>query len=119
MSGFDDSLSELCDIAVQPCPWLAKPFVPNDAIALVDGVPTVLQVLQALRGNFVVGKAWMAEEFLAHNDGETQSRFANALDGIPLTHEPHVEFKKRVPSAIGLIRTGDTTQYANLILESA
>ncbi|HTZ21865.1 MAG TPA: RbsD/FucU domain-containing protein, partial [Opitutaceae bacterium] len=27
-------------------------------------------------------------------------------------------FKKRVPSAIGLIRTGDTTQYANLILVS-
>jgi D-ribose pyranase len=36
-----------------------------------------------------------------------------------LTHEPHVQFKKRVPAAIGLIRTGDTVQYANLILESA
>jgi D-ribose pyranase len=33
--------------------------------------------------------------------------------------EPHVEFKKRVPRAIGLIRTGDTTPYANIILESA
>lgn len=28
-------------------------------------------------------------------------------------------FKKRVPHAIALIRTGDTTQYANLILVSA
>jgi D-ribose pyranase len=37
-----------------------------------------------------------------------------------LTYEPHEEkFKKRVPSAIGLIRTGDTTQYANMILVSA
>jgi len=95
------------------------PQIETVDIALVDGIPTVLQVLQALRGNFVVGKAWMAEEFLANNDGETRSRFAQALDGIPLTHEPHVEFKKRIPSAIGLIRTGDTTQYANLILESA
>jgi D-ribose pyranase len=29
-----------------------------------------------------------------------------------------VEFKKRVPQAIGLIRTGDTIQYANMILIS-
>jgi D-ribose pyranase len=36
-----------------------------------------------------------------------------------LKHESHAEFKKRVPSAIGLIRTGDTTQYANIILESS
>ena len=35
--------------------------------------------------------------------------FAGALDGIELVHEPHIEFKKRVPHAIGLIRTGDTT----------
>jgi D-ribose pyranase len=41
------------------------------------------------------------------------------LHGIPLTHEPHVKFKLRVPGAIGLIRTGDTTQYANMILQSA
>jgi D-ribose pyranose/furanose isomerase RbsD len=29
-----------------------------------------------------------------------------------------VVFKKRVPHAIGLIRTSDTVIYANLILES-
>ena len=29
-----------------------------------------------------------------------------------------MEFKKRVPGAIGLIRTGDTIQYANMILIS-
>jgi D-ribose pyranase len=40
------------------------------------------------------------------------------LQGVPTTFEPHVEFKKRVPGAIGLIRTGDTVQYANMILIS-
>lgn len=38
--------------------------------------------------------------------------------GIPLKFEPHIQFKKRAPGAIGLIRTGDTIQYANLILVS-
>ena len=95
------------------------PMIETVDISLVDDVPTVLQVLAAVRANFVVGKAWMAKEFLQHNNAKTRNLFAAALRGIPVKHEPHVAFKKRVPSAIGLIRTGDTTQYANIILESA
>jgi len=37
----------------------------------------------------------------------------------PTVLEPHIQFKHRVPLAAGSIRTGDTTQYANMILESA
>jgi D-ribose pyranase len=88
-------------------------------LSLVDGIPTVLQVLEAIRANFVIGKAWMAEEFLRHNTEETRAAFAQALAGIPLVHELHIEFKRRVPQAIGLIRSGDTIQYANVIIESA
>ncbi len=88
-------------------------------ISLVDDVPTVLQVLQAIRANFTIGKAWMAEEFLQGNTEETRAAFSQALDGFALAFEPHLDFKKRVPAAIGLIRTGDTIQYANVIIESA
>ena len=95
------------------------PMIETVDISLVNDTPTVLEVLAALRPNFVIGKAWMAREFLKSNNHTTQSRFAKILDGIELRYEPHVDFKKRVPHAIGLIRTGDTTQYANLILESA
>jgi D-ribose pyranase len=95
------------------------PQIETVDISLVDGVPTVLQVLDALRGNFVVGKVWAAAEFRAHNSAAQQEALTSRLGSIPLAFEPHVEFKKRVPHAIGLIRTGDTTQYANLILESA
>jgi D-ribose pyranase len=95
------------------------PQIETVDISLTDDVPTVLQVLQAIRQNFVIGKAWMAGEFLEHNLKPVRSEFAQALKDIALAHEPHVTFKKRVPQAIGLIRTGDTIQYANLILESA
>lgn len=95
------------------------PQIETVDISLIDDIPTVLQVLAAIRSNFVIGKAWMAREFLEQNTSATQAAFADALRGIPLAHEPHVEFKTRVPKAIGLIRTGDTTQYANMILESA
>ncbi|HEU4391070.1 MAG TPA: D-ribose pyranase [Blastocatellia bacterium] len=95
------------------------PQIETVDIALVDDIPTVLDVIKALRQNFVAGSAWMAREFLDHNDEQTRLRFAEALNGVNLEYEPHVEFKRRVPHAIGLIRTGDTVQYANVILESA
>ena len=87
-------------------------------LSLVDGVPTVLQVLVAIRKNFVVDEVYMAEEFLRVNSAATRDAFAIELKGTKLIHEPHLKFKQRVPDAIGLIRTGDTVQYANMILIS-
>jgi D-ribose pyranase len=95
------------------------PEIETVDISLVDDLPRVLDVLAAVRKNFVIGAAYMAEEFRAVNEPDTKRAFEQALSGIPITFEPHIEFKKRVPRAIGLIRTGDMTQYANMILESA
>jgi D-ribose pyranase len=95
------------------------PMIETVDISLVDDMPTVLQVLAAIRPNFQIGKAWMAREFLKHNSSKVCGTFAGALRGITVRHEPHAEFKRRVPNAIGLIRTGDMIQYANVILESA
>lgn len=95
------------------------PQIETVDISLVDDIPTVLDVLAAIRLNFIIGHAWMAEEFLAQNDDATQQRFRDGLAGIPTTYEAHTALKQRVPHAIGLIRTGDTIEYANMILESA
>ena len=94
------------------------PAVETVDLSLVDDVPTVLQVLAAVRRNFVVAEAYMAAEFLKANSPATRRAFAGAFKGVALRHEPHVDFKRRVPGAIGLIRTGDTMQYANTILVS-
>lgn len=94
------------------------PMIETVDISLVDGIPTVLEVLQAIRPNFDVAQFYMAEEFLAENGPEIQARFAAAMTGAPVRFEAHSDFKQRVPTAIGLIRTGDITQYGNIILES-
>ena len=88
-------------------------------LSLVRGVPTVLQVLSALRGQWQCGEIFMAQEFVEHNAPRTRAAFAKACGGAELRFEPHVAFKQRVPHAIGLIRTGDAIQYANMILVSA
>ncbi len=95
------------------------PEIETVDLSLVDDVPTVAQVVAALRPNFVVGRVFAAEQLKDANAPGRLDRHLAALAGLSVSFEPHVEFKKRVPHAIGLIRTGDTTQYGNLILESA
>lgn len=95
------------------------PQIETVDLSLVDNIPTVLDVLRAIRPVFVIGRVWMAEEFLRENTDSVRTRFEEALAGLPVEYEPHVEFKRRVPFAVGLIRTADTVQYANMILQSA
>jgi D-ribose pyranase len=95
------------------------PMIETVDISLVAALPRVLEVLNAIRANFSAGRVFMAEEFRSSNSRKTRLNFERALTGMEVNYEPHTEFKKRVPQAIGLIRTGDTTQYANIILESA
>jgi len=61
----------------------------------------------------------MAQEFSRINDQKLLAEYQSLLHGVDIRFEPHVEFKKRIPRAIGVIRTGDTTQYGNIVLESA
>lgn len=96
------------------------PTIETIDLSLVDDIPTVLQVFRAVKENFIIAQVYMAEEFLTNNTGSVRNEFDLELSEIPRTFEPHeAVFKKRVPSAIGLIRTADTTPYANLILASA
>lgn len=95
------------------------PMIETVDISLVDGIPTVLQVFKALKSNFIIGQVYMAEEFLKENSPEIQQDFANSRGDIPIIYESHTDFKLRVPQAIGLIRTGETIQYANMILVSS
>jgi len=94
------------------------PMIETVDLSVVDDLPSVLQLIKAVRANHHFTEAFMAKEFLKNNFKTTQQKFRGALRGVPTKFEPHMEFKKRVPHAIGLIRTGDTVQYANTILIS-
>ncbi len=88
-------------------------------LALVDDIPKVLDVVRAVRQNFVIGRAWMAKEFLQVNSVHVQQAFRDSFDGVTLEFETHIDLKQRTAGAIGLIRTGDTIPYSNVVLESA
>ena len=101
------------------------PEIETIDLALTQGIPLITDVLDLLHDNFKVGRIWQAEEFLTTNSQETLSKYESSFNGfkslyptIELTRLPHNDFKKLVPNAIGLIRTGDPTAYGNIILES-
>jgi D-ribose pyranase len=95
------------------------PGVKTVDISLVDNIPSVLQVFAAIRNQCVVGRIYMAEEFARNNKPPARTALAKEIGAVHVVTEPHIKFKLRVPTAIGLIRTGDTVQFANMILESA
>jgi D-ribose pyranase len=98
------------------------PEVETVDISLTHGVPTILQVLELLKPVYKIGRIVQASEFVAHNPPETVAAFHQSFAEIPnarIERPAHIDFKKQVPHAIGLIRTGDATPYGNLIVESA
>jgi D-ribose pyranase len=87
-------------------------------LSLVDDIPTVLQVFEAIKPNFDICQIYMASEFKLENNEAEQKMVQKACGGIPVIFEPSDEMKKRIPKAIGIIRTADTIQYANMLLVS-
>jgi D-ribose pyranase len=95
------------------------PQIETIDLSLVDGLPTVKQVVFAIVQSCSIGQAWMAEEFRRQNGVNAVAAYRQIPGLTGLAFEPHDDFKKRVLGSIGLVRTGDTIPYANIILESA
>jgi len=83
-------------------------------LALVYGVPRFEQVLDALSPELVLECGWMAIEA---QGTKAQQWVADRFD-VPITYVPHdgpLGFKAQVEGTKFVIRTGETTPYANVI----
>lgn len=86
-------------------------------LALTMGHPSFLEVLDAVEDDMVVEGITLAEEIKARNpslDAATRSRFP-AIEPRYVTHE---ELKAQTASCRAVIRTGEATPYANVILRA-
>jgi D-ribose pyranase len=86
-------------------------------LALVSGIPTVLDVLKAINEEFVIDTVILAEE-MAEASPERYRLLLESFPGIRFKTVPHLEFKQIAPESRGVIRTGDETPYANIIIVS-
>jgi D-ribose pyranase len=84
-------------------------------LALTRGVPSFEQVLDAVLSEMQVERADYAVEMSAHSP-HFETVLHSRLGGAALRGIPHDALKQRSGMARAIVRTGECTSYANVIL---
>lgn len=103
-------------LVVADCGLPLPADVPVVDLALVHGVPGFAEVVKALAEELVVQRLTVAEEAVQHNPAALEALRA-AFPEVPLDRVPHEQLKHELPLVRGIVRTGEATGYANVILE--
>ena len=91
-------------------------------LALKMGVPSFMEVLREVAKEMKIEKIVLEEEIREKNPNVLEEILAlvNELDTeCEIEYCSHGELKARTKTCKAVIRTGDTTPYANIILQSA
>lgn len=83
-------------------------------LAVTQGVPGFLEVLEAILYEMVVERATVAEEL--QPNPKLLDDITSRLSPVELQVVSHDELKKLTAGAKAVIRTGEWTPYANIIL---
>ena len=106
-------------IAVGDCGLPIPDEVERIDLALEFGVPSFMDVLLVITKDMKVEKIVLAEEIREQNPkilGEIKELFAG--QELETVFVSHTELKKQTRECKAVIRTGETTPYANIILQS-
>ncbi len=106
-------------IAIGDCGLPIPEEVERIDLALAFGEPTFMKTLETVVGDMKVEKIILAEEIKEQNK-DVLKQIEELFDGqdIEIEYVPHTEFKQRTYECRAVIRTGETTPYANIILQS-
>ena len=86
------------------------------------GVPSFMEVLEAVGADMAIEKIILAEEIKQQNPEMLESiltYFKKADRPCEIEYVSHAELKKKTENCKAVIRTGETTPYSNIILQSA
>lgn len=84
-------------------------------LALTEGMPPFLDTLRAVLAELEVERAIVAEEMVEVSP-ETYEAVRGMLGNVPIETVAHDDLKARTGSARAVIRTGEFTPYANVVL---
>jgi D-ribose pyranase len=84
-------------------------------LALTRGVPSFLETLQVVLSELFVEKAIVAEEMKSVSP-QMYEALVEVLGDTPIELVPHLIFKEETAVSKAIIRTGEFTPYANVIL---
>lgn len=86
-------------------------------LALAQGIPAFLDVLRVVINEMQVERALVAQELVDGNP-EYLAQIKALLGDVPVGAVPHETFKSQTRAARAVIRTGEFTPYANIILSA-
>jgi D-ribose pyranase len=86
-------------------------------LAVSKGVPSFAQVVEAVASELKVEAIVVAREASDANP-EALRTIETWFPGVPVTSVSHVEFKALTRQTRAVVRTGECTPYANVILRS-
>ncbi|HEY7031668.1 MAG TPA: D-ribose pyranase [Thermomicrobiales bacterium] len=86
-------------------------------LALVEGIPTVLDVLQAVAAEWHLDRVVIAQEMTEVSPQRVEALRA-LLGDVPIQVVSHLELKRLSQTGRATVRTGDATPYANVIVVS-
>ena len=84
-------------------------------LALTAGIPTFLDTLRAVLVEMYVEEAIVAEEMIEVSP-KVYEAIKEIVGDVPIKTVTHLIFKEQIRSARAVIRTGEFTPYANVIL---
>ena len=91
-------------------------------LSLTFGVPSFMDVLKAVSNDMAIEKIVLAEENKEQNPDvlhQIEALFVEKETGFKVEFVPHTELKEQTKECKAVIRTGETTPYANIILQAA
>ena len=103
-------------VCVADCGLPVPADVPVVDLALVQGLPRFAEVLEVLLDELVVEAHVVAEEIAGTHAEDVVAGHADRLG--PRTSVPHEQLKAMVSRCAFVIRTGEATPYANILLRS-
>ena len=84
-------------------------------LALTKGKPSFVDTLEVILTEMCIEKAIVAQEILEYSP-DLYKEIQISLGDIPIETVSHVEFKQQTQTSRAVIRTGEFTPYANVIL---
>ncbi|MGE5590436.1 MAG: D-ribose pyranase [Bacillota bacterium] len=93
------------------------PDVVRIDLALIPGVPGFVETLRAVLEELQVEGAVVASEMKEKNPAVADA-VHGLLNGVSVEEVPHERLKELTGKAVAVIRTGECTPYANVILRS-
>lgn len=102
----------ICDAGL-PIP----PGVPRIDLALTEGIPTFAQTVDVVQREMQVERLVIAAEMPGRSP-KVFEFLQRSFPGLPVEQIPHSQFKELTRRATGIIRTGEFTPYANVILSA-